>query len=365
MSSHASDTRRKKPSPAGRGAISPQQMRQRRPRILRDKIRDSQEEKELYYHSTKKGSDTHAYDKVRIYIVVTTAIVVTVVAILNYSRPAILFHRKKTPRPMYLATLYPPDVVMERDLPRFFQTYSIATPGNKNARKAAIKVSKSRKALREGTGNLKVILNAWDSSNIDQLLERNICGRKFEVAYRSSSQERQDDLLMWCVLTTRISEGFFLESVEMISNAFTVARKRGMLVNKVVSKTEADDTGLISNAYYLHPRLPGEDSMTAPFPAAVLGWLLHHPEGDLEDPSKSLQQAIYDLASSDENKERYIILEEVCQTTQPSRALAKQCTQGPTKDCCFFVLPASACGHVGTSPEDEGDIASKRQSLRA
>lgn len=368
MSSNPSneDPRRKKPSPAGRGGMTPHQLRQRRTRILKDKASESQGERE-WQETAQKGQETRNYYMTKFYVVFFTALVVTIVAILNHTRPSFLFKRRKAQPPMYLATIYPPNVVMERDLPRFFQTYSIATPNNKDARRAAIKVANSRRALKEGTGSLKVVLKAWDSSNIDLLLQRNVCGKNFEDAYRSSSQQRQDDLLMWCLLTTRITEGFFLESVEMIDNAFITARKRGMMVRKAdESSSEEEGTGRISNAYYLHPRLPGEEeAKTAPIPAMVLGWLLNHPENDLSDPSKSLQEAIYDAVSSMENgMDRYILLDEVCQATQPRRAIGKHCTNGPTEECCFFVVPEAVGGNVGRNLEDEEEIASQRQSLR-
>ena len=175
---------------------------------------------------------------------------------------------------------------------------------------------------------------------MNQLLERNICGRNFEVAYRASTSQRQDDLLMWCLLTTRIVEGFFLGSVEMIGNAFVLAKQRGMIVlqtgetskyktsNDEGNEEESrDKNGRISNAYYLHPRLSGEESFVAALPSMVLDWLLEHPENSLVDPIVSLQEAIYQFIKTENVEDRYMILEEICQDVEPNRAIGKQCTQ--------------------------------------
>ena len=272
----------------GRGpgsGMSSQQLRQRRFQILKDKAQDEQQDK-LWMEASQQGMKQRKQYMTKVAMVVVTAAIVSVVAILNHRRPSFLFNRTKAPPPLYLATVYPHDVVVERDLPRFFQTYSIATPQNKHARKAVIHVSNSRNALKYGTGNLKVLLKAWDDSNVNQLLERNVCGRNFEVAYRASTSQRQDDLLMWCLLATRIVEGFFLGSVEMIGNAFVLAKQRGMIIlqtgesskdttpNDEDNEEESrDKNGRISNAYYLHPRLSGEESFVAALPSMVLDWL--------------------------------------------------------------------------------------------
>jgi hypothetical protein len=272
-----------------------------------------------------------------------------------------------------MATIYPPNVVVERDLPRFFQTYTIATPKNQHARKAVIHVANSRNALKYGTGNLRVFLKAWDDSNVQQLLERNICGKHFAVAYRTSSTQRQDDLLMWCLLTTRIVEGFFLGSVEMTGNALVMAKQRGMIVlqsdgesiqgeEESAASTGRDrNRGRISNAYYLHPRLEGEESLVAALPSMVLDWLLEHPENTLADPIISLQETIYRFIKSENMEDRYMILEEVCQETEPDRAIGKQCSSDWKARCCYFVVPRSEGGNPITSKD--AAIASAHRSL--
>lgn len=344
------------------GNMSAQQLRQRRARILKDKVTETQEQKQ-WLDISEQGNNRRNYYMTKVYMVVFTAVVVTVLAILHHTQPAFLFRRRPVPPTIFIATRYPRTVVLERDLPAFFRTYSIATQNNKHARKAAIKVANSRRALKFGTGTQKVILKAWDSTHVELLLERNACGRNFELAYRASSQERQDDLLMWCLLTTRIVEGYFLESVEMIGNAFILAKKRGMIVRKAKGRSAAIEEGSlvdhgtsrISNAYYLHPRLLEDTtSFMAPLPGMILQWLLEHPEDTLENPTISLEETIYTLISSEQSMtERYLILDEVCQESQPERAIGKQCTNNSEGICCYFVVPLMEGGHLAQKDDDE------------
>jgi hypothetical protein len=343
--------------------MSPSQLRQRRARIIRDKAKEQKEEKVFRDMASKSSSQTSVY-MIRLYVVIGTAMVVTIIAALNYSRPSFLYKRRKKQPPYYLATMYPPKMIVERDLPRFFRTYSIATPQNKVARMAVRRVASSRKALKTGNGNLQLLLKAWDASNIDHLLQRDICGPDFSQAYHSGSQERQEDLVMWCLLTTRIAEGFFLESVDMIESALIVARRRGMIV-----KSSSSDSGVL-NAYYLHPRnlLESNDSM-AIVPSKVMIWLLANPEDVLSNPSESrrmLQEHIYELVSSDEIKGNYMVLEEVCQPDPPKRVIGKQCASNRS-DCCYFVVPEAEGGRFGdsSSSDDEEDGEKvHRRSLR-
>ena len=34
-------------------------------------------------------------------------------------------------------------------------------------------------------------------------------------------KQRKEDLIMWCILTTRLADGFFLDSIEMIEGRFS------------------------------------------------------------------------------------------------------------------------------------------------
>lgn len=353
------ESKRRRPQP-GRGGLTDRQLRQRRSRILKDKI-EEQQEQDNWQGIARDGDKSRGRFVTRLYAVILTALVVTVIAILNYTRPAFLFRRKKAPPPLYMATIHPPNVVMDRDLPRFFQTYSIATPNNKDARNAAVRVVRNRQALNNGTGRLKVVLKAWDATTINQLVERDICGQRFSSAYLDmATNERQSDLVMWCLLTTRITEGFFQESVEMLGNAFLLNQKRGIVVRK--------SDGRISNAFYLHPRLPGEmTSDTAPLPMHILSWLLDNPESALSNPIFSLQDKIAEYIFAEEHRDRYMYLDEVCQDSQPSRAIARQCLQqkhplsheDSQQACCYFVVPEAEGGTIRTLSSEAKDRESK------
>jgi hypothetical protein len=159
--------------------------------------------------------------------VIGTALIVTICAGLK----CFIFHCKKAPPPYHVGTLDPPNVEVERDLPGIFRTYSIATPDNKEARRAVKKIVASHNALRKGLGNLKVLLKAWDGSNVTRLLERNICGANLRQAYHATAtDERRADLVMGCLLAPRESEGVFLEAVQMTDSPFFFAKRRGIVV---------------------------------------------------------------------------------------------------------------------------------------
>ena len=349
--------------------MTSQQLRQRRMRILKEKFQEEKEQEE-WQELSQQGFQRGRQHMTKIYVVVLSALVVTIMAILNHIRPAFLFRRKSPPPPLSMATLLPPSVITDRDLPRFFRTFSIATPNNKHARRALIHVAKSRRALNHGTGNLKVILKAWDHDTIARLIERNICGADFEVAYRLGTQERKNDLLTWCLLTTRIAEGFFQESVEMMSNAFLLNKKRGFVVVK------ADSGNRLSNAFYIHPRLTPEDVAVGPalLPEEVLRWLLDHPEPSLENPVVSLQEKIYQLVSQEEQRDRYMHLDEICQDAPPTpdRAIARQCAESSSShahhlsdgnQCCYFVVRQAEGGTI-RMPSIEMESQQQKRSLR-
>ena len=326
--------------------LTPRQLRNRRQRIIRDQVQEHREEKKIRALAAEANTQSSAF-MVKFYIVVGMAILVTILALLHHLKPNFLYkQRTAKQRPYHLSTMYPPNVVAERDLPRFFRSYTIATPQNKEARMAAVKISASRKALKEGNGNLKVVLKAWDASNIDQLLEHGACGVDFHQAYESaSSVERKEDLLMWCLLTTRYAEGFFLESVEMLQSAFIKARRRGMVV-------KSSDSGL-SNAYYLHPRNLGYDSTFAVLPSKVLTWILANSEDvvpSTEEYRRMLREYIDALVHSEGNEDKYMILEEVCQPYEPPRSIGKRCG---IDDCCYFVVPDSEGGNFERDSNDK------------
>eukprot|EP00934_Nitzschia_sp_Nitz4_P003039 Nitzschia sp. Nitz4//scaffold169_size48518//5450//6565//NITZ4_007062-RA/size48518-processed-gene-0.86-mRNA-1//-1//CDS//3329538358//3029//frame0 len=316
------------------------QMRQRRARMLRDKYNEEQDMQKI----RTAFDNPQGYHRFKVTLVIFCAVVATILAALHIFRPSALYGlRRKPAPPLYLATRFPPDVVIDRDLPRFFQSYSIATPANAPARAAVQQLARSREAVQRGTGNWRVVLRGWDSSNVQKMFDQQICGAEFEQVYRSTttSDQRREDMVMWCLLATRVVEGFFQGSVEMLSNVFILARKRGMIVST------ASSTERLSHLYYLHPRLPGENvDVTAPIPATVLSWLLAHPEDSLENPVEELQTFLHDLLEGEEMSapNRYMRVEEICQDSRPYRAIAQHCTA--STECCYFVVPEAEGGVV-------------------
>jgi hypothetical protein len=346
--------------------LNPKQLRNRRSRILHDQAKEYREEKRVRAVAGESTKQSSAY-LVRLYIVIGTAIIVTICAGLNYSRPSFISKPRKKQPSYHLATMYPPNVVVERDLPRFFRTYTIATPQNKEARRAAKRIAASRLAARKGNGNIRVILKAWDSSNIEQLLRRQICGADFSQAYDStSSQERKEDMVMWCLLAIKNVEGFFLESVDILESALIAARRRGMVV-----RSSSSDSKLL-NAYYLHPRNLEYESTKAILPSKVLAWILSNPEDvvpSIAEYRRMLQEYLHELVHSEGNDDKYMVLDEVCQPYPPKRAIFKQCGVDVFRPdaCCYFVIPESEGGRFGdsSSGDDEEEKVIRPQTLRA
>lgn len=177
------------------GATYPQgQLRQRRAHFLQSHAREEREQQQVK-KSLRRGSDVSAY-MLKFYIVVGTAIILTLVAVLNHIRPKFLFGKPKAGVPPFrFISIYPPGITIESDLPRFFRTYSVATPQNERARMAVIKMVNSRKVLRQRSGSYKTYLKTWDASSASILIERRICGSDFEAVYMASSAERKNDLV--------------------------------------------------------------------------------------------------------------------------------------------------------------------------
>jgi len=402
--------------------MTPQQLRQRRVQIIKDKVQDEQEEQK-WIEASRKGLQTGQQYMIKVYRVIVAAIIVTLLALLNHLRPAFLFKDKRrrlppAPPPLQMATLYPPNVILERDLPRFFRTYSIATRKNIHARRAVLNVIESRMALNYGTGNLKINLKAWDRTMIRPLMmEKNLCGgTAFELAYQSASIERQNDLIMWCLLTTRIAEGVFQGSVQMLTNAFHLYKKRGMVVIPTSSSGDGDESHRrrLSRNFYLHPRILEEEededvNGPAQLPSEILTWLLEHPESSLSNPSLALEEQIYNLVMSsssssellqqqeqdqqdpNEGGDRYMFLDEICQESSlppPDRAIARMsCDNENDEDtsiaeakesrrslsennnnnnsCCYIVVRPTEGGRIRIPTNKRAQqLEEKRRSLR-
>jgi hypothetical protein len=319
--------------------MNPQQLRRRRARIIQDKIQEEDTMKEL--ENIALTGQTKHYT-IQTVIVIVTALVVFLGTAFRYGQLDGLYRMMGWSNALYptfhLATHYPKDVIMERDLPRFFQTYSIVTPDNEIARKAVEKVIRSRTNLKRRAGSVTSILKVWDEMNIQLLLSRGLCGAEFEKAYNVGSDVRKNDLLMWCLLATRIVEGYFMESVEMIDSALFLTRKRGMVVRKLPGSVPGGDA--LSTSYYLHPRT--NNTAVGWIPAKALAWITANPEDRLGTPKEArylFRRYLNELVITQGNQEDYLVLDEVCLDERPPRAIAIDCPDGEDKDCCYFVLP--------------------------
>jgi len=325
-------------------------LRQRRSQILQGKKEDERIKGVIKKTIVSSQNSSHI---LKIFLVVITALLCTVGSLLRYSNPNILKRFWKKPIPTYqLATRYPTNIVLERDLPRFFRHLSIATPDNAMARKAVRKVLRSRNQMRRRAGRIKSSVKAWDDYNVEMLLNQRICGDDFDVAYRSASQQRKDDLLMWCLIASRITEGFFMESLEIIDSPLFLTRNRGIVVKRQPPAGVADGYGTISTSFYLHPRFNNSDAIDW-IPSKILEMLVsssgQEAAADADGP-EVIERMLYELVVAEENENEYLILEEICQENRPERSIAFETSNN--SDRCFFVVPKKYGGNFDPR-EDE------------
>lgn len=321
--------------------------RQRRSEILHDK-----KEEELIKRAIKKsivGSQTSSH-MLKTFCVVITALLCTVGALFHNSNSNLKERFWKEPIPTFqLSTRYPINVILERDLPRFFRYFTIATPDNAAAREAVRKVLRSRNQLRRRAGRIKLSVKAWDNSTIEQLLNQRICGDDFEVAYSSASQPRKDDLLMWCLLASRITEGFFKESLEMIDSPMFLTRKRGIVIKRQPPAGVSDGYGALSTSLYLHPRINNNSAIDW-LPSMVLEMLISSSKQDDDvGGDDQIERLLYELVVTRGNENGFLILEEICQENRPERSIAIDITHND--DRCFFVVPEKYGGTF--EPKDD------------
>jgi hypothetical protein len=316
------------------------------------------EQERWVMNSVKQSSGRSSTHFIQVFLVVFTALLISISAILRYAQPQLfarIWKRRSVP-PFYFATKYPSNVILERDLPRFYQTFSIATPENEIARKAVNKIIRSRTRLRHRLGDTKAILKAWDDANVESLVQRGLCGDDFAQAYHKASSGRQEDLLMWCLVATRVVEGYFKQSVEMIDSAIFLTRKRGMVVKKQAPLGIDDGYGALSTSFYLHPRL--NNSSLEWIPSRALAMVISTTENDLMDPSfvqATLEQYLHDLVIAEGNEEDYLILDEICQNERPERAIGVECPDdgGEETACCYFVVPDHYGGRFKLHEDDD------------
>lgn len=332
------------------------ELRQRRSRIINETAHQRQEERRVKEY-LKQNTGKSSAQFVQLFMVVITALIISVSAVMQYAKPQFfqrLFKRRNVP-PFYLATKYPNSVILDRDLPRFYQTFSIATPDNVDAQEAVRKVIRSRTQLKHRLGNTKAIVKAWDVANIQGLVRRGLCGDDFAQAYERGSDQRKDDLVMWCLVATRIVEGYFHETVEMIDSALFLTRKRGIVVQKSQpAGTDRDGQGsALSTSFYLHPR--HNNTLLEWIPSKTLAMAITTPEEAFASPYEAremLERYLYDLVITQGNEEDYLVLDEICQQERPDRAIGMDCAPGDSGDCCFFVVPEKYGGRFNLHDGD-------------
>eukprot|EP00536_Pseudo-nitzschia_multiseries_P006055 jgi/Psemu1/14334/gm1.14334_g len=334
---------------------------QTRSRILKDKQEDTRVQRIIAGSIVK--NQHYSNHLIKTVIVVVTAVLCTFGAVLHRTRPR-LFQRffAKLPPPIHLATTYPSGVVLERDLPRFFRQYSIATPDNVHAQEAVRRVLRSRTRLRQRAGSIhnRATVKAWDESNVGHLLKQGICGDDFARAHANlgasagasdpaqaqatASKTARDDLLMWCILASRIAEGFFAESVEMLDSALSLIRNRGIVVRKQKHSPEDGHGGALSTSFYLHPRNNDDyDASVNWIPMKVLATLIDGSKDDggigdgVEELHELAERTLYELVVTQGHEKDFLILDEVCQENRPERSIAIDTRDRPGG--CYFVVP--------------------------
>lgn len=322
--------------------------RQRRAQIIKHKNEDERVKRVIH---NAVGRSQHSSHFLKTVLIVITALICTVGALIRYNNPKLIQRFWAKPIPTFqLATRYGNNVVVERDLPRFFRQFSIATPDNAVAREAVTKMLRNRDQLRRRAGKIKTSVKAWDDSHVEQLLAQRICGDEFEAAYQRASQPRKDNLLMWCLLGSRITEGFFKESLEFIDSPLFLTRKRGIVLKRQPPSGLADGYGALSTSFYLHPRINNSADINL-IPTKVLSMLVSTPEEEADEGGEeAIERMLYELVETQGNEKGFLILEEICQDTRPERSIAVHTNKDGVR--CFFVVPKRYGGNFDSTEDD-------------
>ena len=339
--------------------LKQQKLRQRhRQQMAQDKREETRTKKKLESYSTQ----TNQY-MLKFYIVVGTAIVVTVISILYHVNPKFLHGRSKQGEaaPIFLGTLYGPNIQLDKSLPRFFRTFSISKDENLRERTAVRRVILNRKRI--SSAGAPSVLKAWDNTQLEYYIqERNLCGDDFQEAYQATldSQDwmRQRELVKWCLLATRVVEGFVSSNVTVHKSPLMYLKERGLLLE---SSKESSSTGL-STMVYMEPRNdPLEDrSRTAQLPSLMLTWLLtNHTTRSASDYRAQLNKYFEKLVEQ-KGADQYLKLEEDCgeeSSSKSRRTVFSICEM--EESCCYYSLPKSSSIRFRQSGDDEEDVNEK------
>jgi hypothetical protein len=343
-----------------------QQLRQRHRQQM---AQDKREEKRIQQRMEAYSTQTNQY-MLKFYMVLATAVVVTVVSILHHVKPRFLYGAKQTKAPpFFLGTCYGPKVNLKQSLPYFFRSYSIATDDNLRERKAMRRVFHNSKKLN--SAGAPSVLKGWDDTKLDfYIRQRNLCGDDFEQAYQEALDNqdwmRQQDLVEWCLLTTRVVEGFLMTNVTIHNSPLIFLKERGLLL-------ESKRSGY-STAAYLEPRHdPLEDrTRMAQLPSLVLTWLLTNDIAISGADYREELHAYVEQLVQRRGKEKYLILEEDCSSpTKPRRTMLSTCEVDledlSRKDgtCCYYVLPMSASSHFQDREDEDEDENNKNDNFKS
>ena len=321
-------------------------LRQRRSQILEYKKENDRIEGVI--KKSIAGTGQYSNHVIKTFLVVITALLCTAGALLGGTNRKFFgrFWQKSIP-PLQLATRYPTNVILERDLPRFFRQYTIATPENAVARNAVKKVLRNRNQLERRSSRLRPTVKAWDGSHIEQLLEQKICGDDFNAAYHSASQDGKDDLLMWCLVASGLTEGYFKPFLEMIDSPLFLTLKRGIVVQRQTLGGVEDGVGELSTSFYLHPRI-NDNTAIDYLPAKILGILVSSLERETDlNGGEMIGKLLYELVVTQGNEKEFLILKELCQQNRPRRSVAYETRRDGER--CYIVVPEKYGGNFDTT----------------
>lgn len=151
--------------------------------------------------------------------------------------------------------------------------------------------------------------------------------------------------LAWCLLSVTKTEGYFLNSVELLESPLLLTKGRGIVVRSAARPFS------LSIDMYLHPRNmtqeggSKENANMSILPAQLLARMLDSSESESYAAYREqIEQYFHDIIFSNSNEDNFVVLEEVCpQIERPRRAISKKCE---AQSCCFIVVPEEYEGFI-------------------
>jgi hypothetical protein len=308
-----------------------------------------------------------------------------------------LFFPQRSPRltDRRIMTIYPADMPIKRDLPRFFQSYAIVTPENLPARRAVRQVAAVRRiATDSGRFNQKLKLQAWEHEDFTRQLPGHsldsFCGAGFNNQYTYQQKQileseastgnvnvddrtRPDDLMYWCILQSGQHDGFVRWNVTVEASL-----TRGMPgVVGVYTDLETGQRRVRPSFLFLPIRErkkknDHEDTeMSTTVPFKMIKWLIN--------PVNALYtQADYEIALYkfiEEEADRWVLLHAACTVSERStldttqRRVVTEChdddkTTGEDETCCAIYDPQLGPYLIRHRHDDDDVDVERRRKLR-